>query len=113
MWKYFLIMQSENGKKDAEKIRGRVQGVCGAGCHQEPNDCHGDIEKLGVSKLMVYQWKNEFMDGVLKVYEGDRKAQQDAKQIDNLHRKIGELEMELDFAKWASRTLGVGLPTRD
>jgi len=30
--------------------------------------------------------------------------------VDNLHRKIGELEMMLDFAKRASQKLGLRLP---
>ena len=48
-----------------------------------------------------------------KVFESDRAARQQEKQIDNLHRKIGELEVELDFAKRASRALGIGLPAKD
>ena len=68
------------------------------------------VEKFGVSKSMMYQWKNEFMERASKVFEGDRKAQQDAKQIDNLHRKIGELEMELDFAKRAARSPRLWMP---
>jgi hypothetical protein len=32
------------------------------------------------------------------------------KERDNLHRKIGELEMKLDFAKRVSRQLGISIP---
>lgn len=66
-----------------------------------------------MSKTMVYQWKDEFLSNATKVFESDRAARQQEKQIDNLHRKIGELEMELDFAKRASRALGIGLPAKD
>ena len=62
---------------------------------------------------MVYQWKEEFLSNASKVFESDRTTRQQEKQIDNLHRKIGELEMELDFAKRASRALGIGLPAKD
>ena len=71
------------------------------------------VEKYKVSKTMVYQWKDEFLSNAAKVFESDRATRQQDKQIDNLHRKIGELEMELDFAKRASRALGIGLPAKD
>ena len=71
------------------------------------------VEKYNVSKTMVYQWKDEFLSNASKVFESDRATRQQEKQIDNLHRKIGELEMELDFAKQASRALGIGLPAKD
>ena len=71
------------------------------------------VEKYNVSKTMVYQWKDEFLANASKVFESDRATRQQEKQIDNLHRKIGELEMELDFAKRASRALGIGLPAKD
>ena len=71
------------------------------------------VEKYNVSKTMVYQWKDEFLSNASKVFESDRATRQQEKQIDNLHHKIGELEMEMDFAKWASRALGIGLPAKD
>lgn len=71
------------------------------------------VKKYNVSKTMVYQWKDEFLSNASKVFESDRATRQQEKQIDNLHRKIGELEMELDFAKRASRALGIGLPAKD
>ena len=71
------------------------------------------VEKYNVSETMVYQWKDEFLSNASKVFEDARAARQQEKQIDNLHRKIGVLEMELDFAKQASRALGIALPTKD
>ena len=71
------------------------------------------VEKYNVSKTMVYQWKDEFLANASRVFESDSATRQQEKQIDNLHRKIGELEMELDFAKRASRALGIGLPAKD
>lgn len=71
------------------------------------------VEKYSVSKTMVYQWKDEFLKNASKVFESGSAARQQEKQVDNLHRKIGELEMELDFAKRASRALGIGLPAKD
>ena len=71
------------------------------------------VEKYHVPKTVVYQWKDEFLANASKVFESGRTTRQQEKQIDNLHRKIGELEMELDFAKRASRALGSGLPAKD
>jgi transposase-like protein len=65
------------------------------------------IEKYGVSKSIVYKWKEEFISKAANVF-ADQKEERDAeKTIDNLHRKIGELEMELDFAKRVSKKLGI------
>lgn len=71
------------------------------------------VEKYKVSKTMVYHWKDEFLSNASKVFENDCATHQQEKQIDNLHRKIGELEMELDFTKRASRALRIGLPAKD
>lgn len=35
------------------------------------------------------------------------------KEKDKLHAKIGELEMQLDFAKRVSRKLGIPMPAED
>lgn len=76
------------------------------------------IKKYGVSKTAVYTWKQELQEkasslfgGSSQQYVADSASQQ--KHIDNLHRKIGELEMELDFAKRASIALGIEMPAKD
>lgn len=71
------------------------------------------VEKYNVSKTMLYQWKDELLANASKAFESDWTARQHDKQIDNLHHKIGELEMELDFTQWASKALGIGLPAKD
>lgn len=71
------------------------------------------IEKFGVSKSMVYKWKDEFVANASNVFEKTSEAKSDQRQIDNLHRKIGELEMELDFAKRASIALGIEMPAKN
>ena len=70
------------------------------------------IEKFGVSKTIIYKWKEEFLSKSASVFEKSEEAKTDQKMIDNLHRKIGELEMELDFAKRASRALGIEMPAK-
>jgi transposase-like protein len=65
------------------------------------------IEKYGVSKSIVYKWKEEFVSNAANVFAVQKEERDTEKQIDNLHRKIGELEMELDFAKRVSKKLGI------
>lgn len=65
------------------------------------------VEKYGVSKSIVYKWKEEFLTNAANVFESIKESKDTDRQIDNLHRKIGELEMELDFAKRVSKKLGI------
>lgn len=79
------------------------------------------MKKYGVSKTAVYTWKHGLQQNAATLFGGstsssdgavvDAAAQQ--KRMDNLHRKIGELEMELDFAKRASVALGIEMPAKD
>lgn len=77
------------------------------------------MKKYGVSKTAVYTWKHELEQKAASLFGGkvesclvtDIREQQ--KRIDNLHRKIGELEMELDFARRASIALGIEMPAKD
>lgn len=76
------------------------------------------IKKYGVSKTAVYTWKQELQEKASSLFGSssqqnvaDSASQQ--KLIDNLHRKIGELEMELDFAKRSSIALGIEMPAKD
>lgn len=76
------------------------------------------MKKYGVSKTAVHTWKHELEDKASSLFGGtpaptsvDETITQ--KRIDNLHRKIGELEMELDFAKRASVALGIEMPAKD
>jgi hypothetical protein len=77
------------------------------------------IKKYGVSKTAVYTWKKELEERAANLFGGNNQStaqdsqEQTQKRIDNLHRKIGELEMELDFAKRASEALGIGMPAKD
>ena len=77
------------------------------------------MKKYGVSKTAVYTWKKELEDKASALFGGTAAPsavaptqEQTQKKIDNLHRKIGELEMELDFAKRASEALGIVMPAK-
>lgn len=70
------------------------------------------IEKFGVSKTMVYKWKAEAQANLATVFGKQDQAKGAQREVDNLNRKIGELTMELDFAKRASEALGIGMPAK-
>lgn len=67
-------------------------------------------KKYGVSQYMISRWKNELLKNASQTFGSSSSEESHQKEIDNLHRKIGELEMMLDFAKRASRKLGLPMP---
>lgn len=72
-----------------------------------------ELEKeFGVSQFMISRWKKELQANASQSFGAKAATDDEARQkeIDNLHRKIGELEMMVDFAKRASRKLGLRLP---
>ena len=70
--------------------------------------------KHGVSPVMISRWKKEFIESSAAAFETpkiDDEAIQ--KQKDRYLRKIGDLEMQLDFAMRVSRKLGIEIPVED
>jgi len=68
--------------------------------------------KYGLNQSVISRWKAELLKNASTVF-GDVTSNNDEsvrKERDNLHRKIGELEMQLDFAKRVSRQLGISIP---
>ena len=72
-------------------------------------------EKYEVSSVMISRWKNEFLSNASAAFGGGtaRAESERQKERDWLHRKFGELEMELDFAKRVSKKLGIVMPADD
>ena len=69
--------------------------------------------KYEVSPTQISRWKKEFLDNSAAAFETpkiDDEAIQ--KQQDEYLRKIGDLEMQLDFAKRVSRKLGIEIPAK-
>ncbi len=70
--------------------------------------------KFELSPVMISRWKKEFIDNSAAAF--DNPVADDAaleKQKDRYLRKIGDLEMQLDFAKRVSRKLGIEIPAND
>ena len=63
---------------------------------------------------MISRWKKEFLENSATAFESPK--MDDAafeKQKDRYLRKIGDLEMQLDFAKRVSNALGIPIPAKD
>ena len=81
---------------------------------RERETLHELASKYGVSPVVICRWKREFIENSAAVFENpkiDDEAIQ--KQKDRYLRKIGDLEMQLDFAKRVSRKLGIEIPADD
>ena len=58
-------------------------------------------QKYGVHSTQINRWKNKLKSGVLDIFsKGKEKANNENDQlIDDLYRKIGQLEVERDWLK--------------
>lgn len=69
--------------------------------------------KYEVSPVVISRWKKEFLENSAAAFETPKIENEDVqRQIDEQLRKIGQLEMELDFAKRVSRKLGIEIPAK-
>lgn len=54
--------------------------------------------EYGVHPTMISTWKQELVKNARDLFErGNKKGTDPQKEIDNLHRKIGQLQVERDF----------------
>jgi transposase-like protein len=54
--------------------------------------------EYGVHPTMISTWKQELVKNARDPFErGNKKGTDPQKEIDNLHRKIGQLQVERDF----------------
>ena len=70
--------------------------------------------KYEVSQAQISRWKSEFVANAAAFGGSTPRTEKEAQAERDRHlRKIGELEMKLDFAKRASRALGIPMPDDD
>lgn len=70
--------------------------------------------KYGISPVMISRWKKEFIENSAAAFEMpkiDDAAME--KEKDRYLRKIGDLQMQLDFAKRVSKKLGIEIPAEN
>jgi transposase len=71
-------------------------------------------EKYEISPVLISRWKKEFITNAAAAFsEGIGTDEKFEKEKRALHAKIGELEMELDFARRVSKKLGIPMPAKD
>lgn len=100
-------------KKQSQKYTAAFKAQVALAAIQNQMTISEIVEKCKVSKGIIYKWKAEFLENASSVFDNHAEAKANQNQIDNLHRKIGELEMELDFAKRASAALGLEMPAKN
>ena len=66
--------------------------------------------KYGVHATVIHRWKKEALSGMEATFSGKhQKVNEDHEaQIKELHAKIGQQSVELDFLERASSRLGLG-----
>lgn len=71
-------------------------------------------QKYELHQKQISTWKKEALESMSSIFTDKRRKDEDLKgaqqNIDELHKKVGELTMERDFLKKISENLG--LPTQ-
>ncbi len=69
---------------------------------------HAIAAKYQVHPVQVSQWKTVIRDRLPELFEGAGKQGEDTERlVADLHQKIGELTVDLDYLKKKSRQLGL------
>lgn len=64
--------------------------------------------EYGVHPVQVSQWKTVIRDRLPEIFESGGKVGEETEQlVADLHRKIGELTVDLDYLKKKSKQLGL------
>lgn len=67
--------------------------------------------KYELSPFIICRWKKAFLENSAAAFETPKKDDSEVEaKMDSYLRKIGELEMQLDFAKRVSKKLGIEIP---
>ena len=84
--------------------------------HEEMTSIPCIAKKYEITQAQLSRWKKEFLANAAAAFGGSEQQQEMKKleaERDSCHRKIGELEMELVFAKRVSKALGIPIPAKD
>lgn len=68
-----------------------------------------------IHPVMVGKWKTEMLDRLPELFEGNKSAQNKdpEKEQEQLHRKLGQLTMEVDFLEKKCKQLGIPVKGRN
>ena len=101
-------------KQTRKKYDAKFKGKVAIEAIKERETLNELATKYELSPVMISRWKKEFIENSAAAFETPKVD--DAaleKQKDRYLRKIGDLEMQLDFAKRVSRQLGIEIPADD
>ena len=98
-------MKAKRKRYDSEfKARVALEALKGERTIQEI------AKEYEVHPVQVSEWKKRMAQGASEVFEGGGKKAQESdfdRERDNLHRKIGQLSVELDWLRKKSKQLGL------
>lgn len=101
-------------KKSRKKYDAKFKAKVAIEAIKERETLNELSSKYGVSPVMISRWKKEFIENSAAAFETPKIDDETIqKQKDRYLRKIGDLEMQLDFAKRVSRKLGIEIPADD
>ena len=68
-----------------------------------------------IHPVMVGKWKTEMLDRLPELFEGNTstKNKDTEKEQEQLHRKVGQLTMEVDFLEKKCKQLGIPVKGRN
>lgn len=72
-------------------------------------------KQFDIHPIMVGKWKNELLERMPELFEGQRKRERDIvdKERQQLERKVGQLTMEVDFLEKKCEQLGIPVKKRN
>jgi len=72
-------------------------------------------QEYEIHPVMVGKWKTEMLDRLPELFEGqNHKSSKDSeKEQEQLHRKLGQLTMEVDFLEKKCKQLGIPVKGRN
>jgi transposase-like protein len=72
-------------------------------------------KEFEIHPVMVGKWKNEMVDRLPELFEVNnaKKAKESEKEKEHLHRKVGQLTMEVDFLEKKCKQLGIPVKGRN
>lgn len=94
-------------KKTRRKFSGEFKAQVAIAALKERESLADLAKRFDVQPLIITRWKKEFVARSAEIFETLPPEQEFQAIQDRLYSKIGQLEMENDFLKKASKKLGL------